>query len=200
MSRWRWNSPRRSVARSCFRIFRATNTARQSSIGLDKREEWVLPALLGAAVWDAYETGRTNLVKGMMNGTLAHGTPRRKRSVRATFGEADQLLDAPKHGRGVPTGSLLQLEMLAVEQQCHCPIERLFVCHNRTFSSELRGTTLGRVPSDADNARLNVSGILLDTLDELKMSYPKSTASRKRQLKAIRAKLESDARKGQGYE
>ena len=141
MSRWRWNSPRRSVARSCFRIFRATNTARQSSIGLEKREEWVLASLPGAAVWHAYETGRTNLVKGM-EWHVGHGTPRRKRSVRTTFGEAEQLLDAPKHGRGVPTGSLLQLEMLAVEQQCHCPIERLFVCHNRTFSSELRGGPL----------------------------------------------------------
>lgn len=40
-------------------------------IGLDKREEWVLPSLADAAVWDAYEAGRAELVKGMMNGTLA---------------------------------------------------------------------------------------------------------------------------------
>lgn len=40
-------------------------------LGLDRREEWVLPSLADLAVWDAYDASRTELVKGMMNGTLA---------------------------------------------------------------------------------------------------------------------------------
>ena len=40
-------------------------------LGLDRREEWVLPSLADVAVWDAYEAGRAELVKGMMNGALA---------------------------------------------------------------------------------------------------------------------------------
>jgi PPK2 family polyphosphate:nucleotide phosphotransferase len=46
------------------------------------------------------------------------------------------------------------------------------------------------VPADdKENARLIVSQIVLDALGELKMSYPKATASRRRELKAIRKKL-----------
>lgn len=46
------------------------------------------------------------------------------------------------------------------------------------------------VPADdKKNARLIVSGILLDTLNELKMTYPKSSDSRKRELQVIRRKL-----------
>jgi hypothetical protein len=42
------------------------------------------------------------------------------------------------------------------------------------------------VPADdKDNARLIVSQIVLDTLHELKMTYPKTTAKRRRELKAI---------------
>jgi len=42
------------------------------------------------------------------------------------------------------------------------------------------------VPADdKDNARLIVSQIVLDTLHELKMAYPKTTAKRRRELKAI---------------
>jgi len=42
------------------------------------------------------------------------------------------------------------------------------------------------VPADdKDNARLIVSQIVLDTLRELKMAYPKTTAKRRRELKAI---------------
>lgn len=40
-------------------------------VGLDKREQWVLPSLADSAVWDAYQEGRANLVKGMMSGTVA---------------------------------------------------------------------------------------------------------------------------------
>ena len=42
---------------------------------------------------------------------------------------------------------------------------------------------------DKENARLIVSRILLDVLNELKMEYPKTTAKRRRELKSIRNEL-----------
>ena len=46
------------------------------------------------------------------------------------------------------------------------------------------------VPADdKENARLIVSQIVLDALNELKMAYPKTTAKRRRELKAIRKRL-----------
>jgi polyphosphate kinase 2 (PPK2 family) len=46
------------------------------------------------------------------------------------------------------------------------------------------------VPADDKaNARLIVSQIVLDTLDGLKLAYPKTTAKRKQELKAIRKLL-----------
>ena len=46
------------------------------------------------------------------------------------------------------------------------------------------------VPADnKENARLIVSQTILDTLGRLKMAYPKTTAKRKRELKAIRSRL-----------
>lgn len=46
------------------------------------------------------------------------------------------------------------------------------------------------VPADdKENARLIVSRIVLDTLDELKMTYPKTSAARQRELLAIRKQL-----------
>ena len=46
------------------------------------------------------------------------------------------------------------------------------------------------VPADdKDNARLIVSRIVLDALNGLKMSYPKTTAKRRRELKSIRTLL-----------
>ena len=46
------------------------------------------------------------------------------------------------------------------------------------------------VPADdKDNARLIVSQIVLDALNELKMAYPKTTAKRRRELKSIRKLL-----------
>ena len=46
------------------------------------------------------------------------------------------------------------------------------------------------VPSDdKENARLIVSQIVLDALDELKMAYPKITEKRRQELKAIRRQL-----------
>ena len=46
------------------------------------------------------------------------------------------------------------------------------------------------VPADdKENARLIVSQIVLDALNELKMAYPKTTAKRRRELKSIRKLL-----------
>jgi PPK2 family polyphosphate:nucleotide phosphotransferase len=46
------------------------------------------------------------------------------------------------------------------------------------------------VPADdKDNARLIVSQIILDTLEGLKMSYPKASATRLRELQSIRGRL-----------
>ena len=46
------------------------------------------------------------------------------------------------------------------------------------------------VPADdKENARLIVSQIILDTLKELKMAYPKTTAKRRRELESIRKQL-----------
>ena len=46
------------------------------------------------------------------------------------------------------------------------------------------------VPADdKENARLIVSQIVLDSLRDLKMSYPKTTAKRRRKLKSIRRRL-----------
>ena len=46
------------------------------------------------------------------------------------------------------------------------------------------------VPADdKENARLIVSGIVLDTLEELKMTYPKTSAKRRRELLSIRKQL-----------
>ena len=46
------------------------------------------------------------------------------------------------------------------------------------------------VPADdKENARLIVSQIVLDTLNDLKMAYPKTTAKRRRELKSIRKLL-----------
>jgi len=49
------------------------------------------------------------------------------------------------------------------------------------------------VPADdKENARLIVSQIVLGALRDLKMAYPKTTAKRRRELKAIRNQLEGD--------
>jgi polyphosphate kinase 2 (PPK2 family) len=46
------------------------------------------------------------------------------------------------------------------------------------------------VPADdKENARLIVSQIVLDSLHELKMAYPKTTAKRRQELKSIRKLL-----------
>ena len=46
------------------------------------------------------------------------------------------------------------------------------------------------VPADdKENARLIVSEIVLDAFNELKMEYPRTTAKRRQELKAIRKQL-----------
>ena len=51
------------------------------------------------------------------------------------------------------------------------------------------------VPADdKENTRLIVSQIILDTLDGLKMSYPKTDATRRKELAAIRRQLEREGK------
>ena len=46
------------------------------------------------------------------------------------------------------------------------------------------------VPADdKENARLIVSQIVLDTLEDLKMTYPKTSEARRKELLAIREQL-----------
>ncbi len=46
------------------------------------------------------------------------------------------------------------------------------------------------VPADdKENARLIVSRIVLDTLEELEMTYPKTSTERRQELLSIRAQL-----------
>lgn len=40
-------------------------------IGLDRREAIVMPSLSDTTLWEAYQAARMNLLKGMMNGTVA---------------------------------------------------------------------------------------------------------------------------------
>ena len=47
------------------------------------------------------------------------------------------------------------------------------------------------VPADDEhNARLIVSQIVLDTLSDLKLSYPRVSATRRRELQSMRKQLE----------
>lgn len=63
------------------------------------------------------------------------------------------------------------------------------------FEACLNATSTHHAPwyvvpaDDKENARLIVSQILLDTLNELKMAYPKSSAKRRQELKSIRKLL-----------
>jgi PPK2 family polyphosphate:nucleotide phosphotransferase len=65
----------------------------------------------------------------------------------------------------------------------------------RAYEACLTATSTHHAPwhvvpaDDKENARLIVSQIVLDALNELKMAYPKTTAKRRRELKSIRKKL-----------
>ena len=65
----------------------------------------------------------------------------------------------------------------------------------KAFEACLHATSTHHAPwyvvpaDDKENARLIVSQIVLDTLKELKMAYPKTTAKRRQELKSIRKLL-----------
>ena len=65
----------------------------------------------------------------------------------------------------------------------------------QVYEDCLNATSTRRAPwyvvpaDDKENARLIVSRIVLDALDDLKMAYPKTTAKRRRELNSIRKKL-----------
>jgi PPK2 family polyphosphate:nucleotide phosphotransferase len=65
----------------------------------------------------------------------------------------------------------------------------------KAYEACLSATSSHRAPwyvvpaDDKENARLIVSQIVLDALNELKMAYPKTTAKRRRELKSIRKLL-----------
>ena len=74
--------------------------------------------------------------------------------------------------------------------------ERKYWKHYReAYEACLTATSTHHAPwyavpaDDKENARLIVSQILLDTFDGLKMSYPKTTEKRRRELKSIRKLL-----------
>ncbi len=74
--------------------------------------------------------------------------------------------------------------------------ERKFWKHYmKAFEACLDATSTRHAPwyvvpaDDKENARLIVSQIVLDALNDLKMAYPKTTAERRRELKAIQKQL-----------
>jgi PPK2 family polyphosphate:nucleotide phosphotransferase len=74
--------------------------------------------------------------------------------------------------------------------------ERKYWKHYMTaYEACLNATSTDQAPwyvvpaDDKENARLIVSQIVLDSLKELKMAYPKTTAKRRRELKSIRKLL-----------
>jgi len=68
--------------------------------------------------------------------------------------------------------------------------------YQRAFEECLEATSTAHAPwyavpaDDKDSARLIVSQIVVDALSGLKMSYPKTTAARKKELASIRKELE----------
>ena len=65
----------------------------------------------------------------------------------------------------------------------------------KAYEACLNATSTAHAPwyvvpaDDRENARLIVSQIVLDALDDLKMAYPKTTAKRRWELKSIRKGL-----------
>jgi PPK2 family polyphosphate:nucleotide phosphotransferase len=65
----------------------------------------------------------------------------------------------------------------------------------RAYEKCLSATSTSHAPwyvvpaDDKENARLIVSQIVVDTLTELKMSYPRTSAKRRRELRSIRGRL-----------
>ncbi len=67
--------------------------------------------------------------------------------------------------------------------------------YQRVYAKCIAATSTKHAPwyvvpaDDKENARLIVSRIVLDTLEDLKLSYPKVTPARRRELKALRKQL-----------
>ncbi len=67
--------------------------------------------------------------------------------------------------------------------------------YKKAYEACLSATSTKHAPwfvvpaDDKENARLIVSGIILDACGALKMAYPRSTPQRRRELKAIRKSL-----------
>ncbi len=67
--------------------------------------------------------------------------------------------------------------------------------YRKAYAACLSGTSTNHAPwyvvpaDDKENARLIVSQIILDSLSELKMAYPKITSSRRRELAGLRKRL-----------
>jgi hypothetical protein len=65
----------------------------------------------------------------------------------------------------------------------------------QAYEACLKATSTHHAPwyvvpaDDKENARLIVSQIVLDTFNDLKMAYPKTTAKRQRELNSIRKLL-----------
>jgi hypothetical protein len=65
----------------------------------------------------------------------------------------------------------------------------------KVYEECLTATSTGHAPwyvvpaDDKENARLIVSRVVIDTLEELKMAYPKTSAKRRRELLSIRKEL-----------
>jgi hypothetical protein len=60
---------------------------------------------------------------------------------------------------------------------------------NRKCSKFMSGIQTVVPADDKENARLIVSQIMLNTFEELKMTYPKTSAKRRQELQSIRDQL-----------
>jgi hypothetical protein len=75
------------------------------------------------------------------------------------------------------------------------PIEGSILLYVKAYEACLTATSNHHTPwhvvpaDDKENVRLIVSQIILDAFKELRMGYPKITAKRQRELKAIRKQL-----------
>ena len=66
-------------------VMKPEDLVRAALIGLDKGEEWVMPSLADATLWDGFQKARGELVNGMMSGKLAerYAAPESASSINA---------------------------------------------------------------------------------------------------------------------
>ncbi len=75
------------------------------------------------------------------------------------------------------------------------PERKFWKQYMKAYEECLTATSTGHAPwyvvpaDDKENARLIVSQIVLDTFEGLKMSFPKTSAKRRRELLLIRKRL-----------